>query len=108
MDDPLAIFPATTRRSVGGKRMRNLLRSISTLLALATTNEASNLPSGIGPGPRKNEFVNERDGSILLWVPPGTYTRGADPATFRRRWRNQSPSGDPHRTVTGPKACSPR
>lgn len=29
---------------------------------------------GIGP----NDYVNERDGSVLVWVPPGTFRMGSD------------------------------
>jgi eukaryotic-like serine/threonine-protein kinase len=42
------------------------------------TRKASSLPEGIVPGPRKGEFLCERDGSILRWVPPSTFRMGED------------------------------
>lgn len=34
------------------------------------------LPAGIRFGERAGEYVNVRDGSVLVWVPPGTFTMG--------------------------------
>ncbi len=46
--------------------------------------KASSLPDGIVPGPRKGEFLCERDGSILRWVPPNTFRMGEDRSTSRK------------------------
>jgi formylglycine-generating enzyme required for sulfatase activity len=35
------------------------------------------LPEGLSLGEREGEYVNARDGSILVWVPPATFTMGS-------------------------------
>ncbi len=36
------------------------------------------LPAGVVKGQADGEYVNERDGSVLLYVPPGTFRMGSD------------------------------
>ncbi|MCO5167643.1 MAG: bifunctional serine/threonine-protein kinase/formylglycine-generating enzyme family protein [Planctomycetes bacterium] len=36
------------------------------------------LPAGLRFGAGEGEFVHERDGSVLVWVPPGSFVMGAD------------------------------
>jgi len=35
------------------------------------------LPSGLRPGDRIGEYVNAKDGSVLVWVPPGSFRMGS-------------------------------
>jgi eukaryotic-like serine/threonine-protein kinase len=43
------------------------------------------LPSGISRGEFEGEYVNERDGSILLYVPPGTFRMGSEAGAGEER-----------------------
>jgi sulfatase modifying factor 1 len=43
------------------------------------------LPEGVSYGANPGEYVNQADGSILVWVPPGTFTMGEDEDVFRDR-----------------------
>lgn len=36
------------------------------------------LPAGLRPGPVEKTFVNAADGSVLVWVPPGSFTIGGE------------------------------
>ncbi len=36
------------------------------------------LPRGLSPGQSPGEYVNSKDGSKLVWVPPGSFTMGSD------------------------------
>jgi formylglycine-generating enzyme required for sulfatase activity len=36
------------------------------------------LPAGLALGERRGEFTNEKDGTVLLWVPPTTFVMGGD------------------------------
>ncbi|MCW8139868.1 MAG: formylglycine-generating enzyme family protein, partial [Planctomycetota bacterium] len=36
------------------------------------------LPAGLAFGEGEGEFVHARDGSVLVWVPPGSFVMGAD------------------------------
>lgn len=38
----------------------------------------SALPRGVSYGEGQGEYVNERDGSVLVWVPAGTFRMGCD------------------------------
>ena len=35
------------------------------------------LPAGVVPGGSRGEYLNQRDGSLLVWVPPGAFPMGA-------------------------------
>jgi serine/threonine protein kinase/tetratricopeptide (TPR) repeat protein len=40
------------------------------------------LPTGLTPGKRAGEYVNQIDGSILVWIPPGAFYMGDDEGSF--------------------------
>ena len=54
------------------------------------------LPEGLSPGASPGEYVWARDGSVLVWLPPGTYQRGSD---------GQSPLEAPAHAVRLPRGC---
>jgi formylglycine-generating enzyme required for sulfatase activity/predicted Ser/Thr protein kinase len=52
------------------------------------------LTGGLSFGPGKGEYVNASDGSVLVYVPPGTFMMGADPDDLgmtRKIWEDAIP-----------------
>ncbi|MCO5168105.1 MAG: bifunctional serine/threonine-protein kinase/formylglycine-generating enzyme family protein [Planctomycetes bacterium] len=51
--------------------------------------EPPRLPRGLRRGEHPGEYVCRRDGSVLVWVPPGAYVMGSDAADA---WGNERPA----------------
>ncbi len=66
------------------KRMRAELANLTQPRATPPSTAIQTLPDGITPlGP--NEFVNAKDGSVLVWIPRGAFVMGIqDKATYER------------------------
>jgi eukaryotic-like serine/threonine-protein kinase len=82
-----------SREGKGLKRTKRLAVSSSTHAALPRGRRRSyDLPDGVIHGPGKGEFINQSDGSSLVWIPPGVFQRGRA-GTLPAKWR-KLPTGE--------------
>lgn len=56
------------------------------------------LPAGVSVAKTKDEYRHQRDGSLLTYVPPGTFSMGADPGEFLEHQLDEGPRH--HVTIT--------